>query len=52
VYTWFSPQQNPADLEQWFGLDSASGAPTPSTRAFTQGVRGANAPARTIRLCR
>jgi hypothetical protein len=52
VYTWFSPQQNPADLEQWFGIDSPTGARTPSTRAFRLGLQDATAPAPAIRLCR
>jgi hypothetical protein len=52
VYTWYSPQQNPADAEQWFGLTGPGGAATPSTRALTLGVRRANAQGQTLPLCR
>ena len=51
LYTWYSPQQNPADSQQWYGIDSLTGAPTADTDAFAQGLRRANAPAPTMRIC-
>lgn len=43
LYTWYSPEQNPADSQQWYGIDGPTGAPTPDSAAFTAGVRGADA---------
>jgi hypothetical protein len=52
LYTWSSPQQNPADGEQWYGIDSVSAAPTADTRAFAAGVRAAQAHRAARHLCR
>ena len=35
IYTWYSPQQNPADSQQWYGISATSGAATPDTAALT-----------------
>jgi hypothetical protein len=43
LYTWYSPEQNPADSQQWYGIDGPTGAPTADSAAFTAGVRGADA---------
>jgi hypothetical protein len=51
LYTWITPQRNPADREDWYGIDGLDGSPTASSRAFAQGVRRAGRPAATIRLC-
>ncbi len=51
LYTWFSPQQNPASGEQYYGIDSLDGAPTADTRAFGLGLRRGGRPAKTILLC-
>jgi hypothetical protein len=51
LYTWYSPQRDPADSQQWYGIDSLTGAPTADTDAFAQGLRRAEAPARTPRIC-
>lgn len=41
LYTWVSPEQNPADSQQWFGLVGPIGAATPASEAFASGVRAA-----------
>jgi hypothetical protein len=52
LYTWYSPGRNPTDSQQWYGIDSPSGATNADTGAFAVGVRGAAA-ARTQRgTCR
>jgi hypothetical protein len=51
IYTWYSPEQNPADSQQWYGIDGLSGQPTPDSDAFEQGIRRAQAPAPTFKLC-
>lgn len=38
IYTWYSPEQNPADSQQWYGISSPSGAATPDTAALTFGL--------------
>jgi hypothetical protein len=43
-YTWYSARQNPADPQDWFGIDSSTGAPTADTDAFTAGLHEAAAP--------
>ncbi len=45
VYTWVTPQRNPADSQDWFGIHGPDGAATPSTSAFADGLRAAAAPA-------
>jgi hypothetical protein len=52
LYTWYSPEQNPADSQQWYGIDGPTGAPTADTAAFTAGVRGADAAHLRQRPCR
>jgi hypothetical protein len=51
LYTWYSPLQNPADSQQWYGIDSLTGTPTADVEAFAQGLRRARAPARTLPIC-
>jgi hypothetical protein len=51
LYTWYSPQQDPTDGQQWYGIDSLTGAPTADTDAFKQGLRRAHAPAATLPIC-
>jgi polysaccharide biosynthesis protein PslG len=51
LYTWYSPQQNPADSQQWYGIDSLTGGATADADAFAQGLRRARAPARALRIC-
>jgi hypothetical protein len=47
LYTWFSPRANPADSQQWYGLNGGGDA---DSAAFTAGVRALNA-SRASRPC-
>jgi polysaccharide biosynthesis protein PslG len=51
IYTWYSPEQNPADAQQWYGIDGLRGQATPDRDAFEQGIRRAQAPAPAFKLC-
>lgn len=51
LYTWVTPERNRADLEDWFGIHSPSGASTPDSDAFAAGLKQATAPAAAIHLC-
>jgi hypothetical protein len=44
LYTWVTPQRNPANSQDWFGIHDPGGATTPSAAAFTAGVQAAAAP--------
>jgi hypothetical protein len=43
LYTWVTPERNPADREDWFGIASPAGTDTPDVRALTVGLRAAQA---------
>ena len=51
LYTWYSPQQDPANSQEWYGIDSLTGAPTADTAAFERGLRRAQAPAGIFPIC-
>jgi len=51
LYTWYSPQENPADSQQWYGLVGPGAVPTPAAAAFTRGLQAAHAPTPTLSLC-
>ncbi|HUO74610.1 MAG TPA: hypothetical protein VMU39_27825 [Solirubrobacteraceae bacterium] len=51
VYTWVTPERNPKDGEDWFGIHSPSGAATVDSRAFTAGLRAAATPGASVNLC-
>jgi len=51
LYTWYTPQRDPSDPQDWFGIDSLTGAPTADSAAFARGLRRAQAPAPTLPLC-
>jgi polysaccharide biosynthesis protein PslG len=51
LYTWVTPERYRADLEDWFGIHSPSGASTPDSAAFAAGIKQAMAPGTTIALC-
>lgn len=44
LYTWVTPQGNPGDGEDWFGIENPNATGTPSSEAFTTGLRAAVAP--------
>jgi hypothetical protein len=50
-YTWVTPERNPRDREDWFGIHGPDGASTPDSAGFADGVRRATAPAAPIRAC-
>jgi hypothetical protein len=51
VYTWVTPERNPADPQDWFGIQPPGGGVTADTQAFTAGVRKGLGPGRTARVC-
>jgi len=51
LYAWITPERNPADPQDWFGIHPPDGGQTADTTAFSDGLRAAAAPATTIRLC-
>jgi hypothetical protein len=46
LYTWVTPQRNPTDGQDWYGIANPSdpSAATPDTQAFAAGLRAAAAP--------
>jgi hypothetical protein len=51
VYAWVTPERNPADPQDWFGIHPPSGAASPDTIAFADGVHAATSPVTTIPPC-
>jgi polysaccharide biosynthesis protein PslG len=43
IYTWYSPQQDPSDSQQWYGLTGPTSTDSSSTAAFTSAIRAATA---------
>jgi hypothetical protein len=41
IYTWYSPEQDPSDSQQWYGLSSTTGAARPDTAALTFALHAA-----------
>jgi hypothetical protein len=39
LYTWITPEQNPAEREDWFGIQSPRGGVSPDVRALTDALR-------------
>jgi hypothetical protein len=50
-YTWVTPERDPHDREDWFGIHGPGGAGTPDSAAFTEGLQRATAAAAPIRVC-
>ncbi len=48
LYTWVTPQQNPGDSEDWFGIENPDATSTPASEAFATGLRAATAPGKRI----
>ena len=48
LYTWVTPQQNPGDSEDWFGIENPDATSTPASEAFATGLRAAAAPGKRI----
>jgi hypothetical protein len=51
LYTWVTPERDPADPQDWFGISPPGGGSSPDTVAFASGVRAARAPGPPIGLC-
>ena len=51
LYTWVTPQRDPADREDWFGIHSPAGADTPDAQALTSGLRAARASGLSVQAC-
>lgn len=41
VYAWFTPERDPSNPQDWFGIDGASAAGSPDVAAFTTALRSA-----------
>jgi hypothetical protein len=44
LYTWITPERNPRDPEDWFGVEPPHGGPAPDVAALARGLREASAP--------
>jgi polysaccharide biosynthesis protein PslG len=51
LYTWVTPERDPANREDWFGIHSPAGTATPDVRALTAGLRAAAASSPTFDVC-
>jgi polysaccharide biosynthesis protein PslG len=51
LYTWVTPQSNPGDDEDWFGIENPDATGTAASEAFATGVHAAAAPGKRI-ACR
>jgi len=52
LYTWVTPESDPANREDWFGIHSPAGTDTPDVRALTAGLRAAAASSPALDVCR
>lgn len=51
LYTWVTPERDPADREDWFGIHSPAGADTPDAQALASGLRAARASGPPVQAC-
>jgi hypothetical protein len=51
LYTWVTLERNPADREDWYGINPPAGGGSADTAAFAAGLRGAAAPTPEFRVC-
>jgi hypothetical protein len=51
LYTWVTPEHDPADREDWFGISSPTGGDTPGVQALTAGLRVALASGPRVQAC-
>lgn len=53
IYTWVTPERNPANPQDWFGIHPPppDGGSSPDSVAFAAGLRAASAPGAQSRLC-
>jgi hypothetical protein len=48
LYAWITPQRNPSDSNDWFGINPPAGGGSPDVRALVKGLHAARAPAAQI----
>jgi hypothetical protein len=46
VYTWVTPERDPANREDWYGIHPPGGGASPDVDAFTAGIHRATVPGR------
>ncbi len=51
LYTWVTPERNPSNHEDWFGIHPPQGTSSPDTGAFAAGIRAAKAPGAREPVC-
>ena len=51
LYTWVTPERDPGDPQDWFGIHPPGGGSSPDSGAFAAGIRGARASGPTVALC-
>jgi hypothetical protein len=51
LYTWTTPDRNPANPQDWFGISPPGAGPSPDTAAFTAALQAAEVPAPPALLC-
>jgi hypothetical protein len=51
LYTWVTPEHDPADREDWFGIHSPAGTDTPDVQALMVGLRDAAATGPAVDAC-
>lgn len=44
LYTWVTPERNPRDREDWYGIEPPAGGGSPDTAAFASAVQAAERP--------
>jgi hypothetical protein len=52
LYTWVTPEHDPADREDWFGISSPAGGDTPDVQALTAGLRLARSSGPQVQACK
>jgi hypothetical protein len=51
LYTWVTPERDPADREDWFGIHAPGAGASPDVAAFAAGLRQAAAPGAAVAVC-
>ena len=51
LYTWISPERNPADENDWYGISPPAGRTSRDVEAFTAGTHAATGPGREVPVC-
>jgi hypothetical protein len=51
LYAWTTPERNPGNAQDWFGISPPGAGDSPDTAAFTTGLQAGSAPAPPTLLC-